>query len=139
MSDMAFEAAVLTPWVTARDRYLANLEPEERILFKEATPQNLYNASNIEREDRVKSKTRNAMAAIQPLVEKIEEYGKAMDTFANAAPEILAPLWGSLRVILVLARSFTRFYERMTDTLGRIGDILPRLFVSDLPPNKEDT
>jgi hypothetical protein len=65
-------------------------------------------------------------------VDKIEEYGKAMDAFANIAPTFLAPVWGSLRVVLVLASGLGRFYERMTDTLGRIGDILPRLFVGFL-------
>jgi hypothetical protein len=67
---------------------------------------------------------------VQPLVDKIEEYGKAMDTYANIAPNFLAPIWGSLRVVLVLAKSLGKFFDRMTDTLGRIGDILPRLLVS---------
>ena len=62
----------------------------------------------------------------------IKEYGKAMDTFANIALTILAPMWGALRVVLVLARGFGKFYERMTDMLGRIRDISPRLFVSRL-------
>jgi hypothetical protein len=123
------------PWEKARTRYLESLDPDEAVLFKEATVQNLfYNTSKAEREDRQKSKTRNAIATIQPLVEKIEEYGKAMDTFANIAPTFLGPVWGALRVVLVLARGFGRFYERMADTLGRIGDILPRLFVCFLSP-----
>jgi hypothetical protein len=125
------EATRITdPWEIARDRYFEKLEPEERVLFNEATIQNLYYVtSNAERADRINSKTRNAISAIQPLVDRIEEYGKAMDTYANMAPNLLAPIWGSLRVVLVLAKDFGRFYERMTNTLGRIGDILPRLLV----------
>ena len=121
------------PWEKARTRHLERLDPDEAVLFKEATIQNLYYAtSNANRDDKLKSKMRSVIAAIQPLVNKIEEYGKAMDAFANIAPTFLAPIWGSLRVVLVLAKGFGRFYERMTDTLGRIGDILPRLFVSFL-------
>lgn len=33
---------------------------------------------------------------------------------------------GSIRVLLVLARSYGKFFERLVDTLGRIGDVLPR-------------
>jgi len=95
-----------------------------------ATASNLYNdTASTERDDRLSSKTRRAISAIQPLVDKIEEYGKAMDAFANIAPNFLAPIWGSLRVVMVLAKGFAKFYERMTETLGRIGDILPRLAV----------
>ena len=123
--------ATADPWDVARSRYLQTLDPEERILFTEATIQNLYySASNTVRDDRLNSKTRKAISAVQPLVDKIEEYGKAMDTYANMAPNFLAPIWGSLRVVLVLARSLGKFFDRMTDTRGRIGDILPRLLVS---------
>lgn len=90
---MASEVPAMDPWETARNRYVASLEAEEQILFKEATQQNLnYNTSNMQRDDRGKLRSRNSMAAVQPLVEKIEQYDKAIDTFANAAPEILAPL-----------------------------------------------
>jgi hypothetical protein len=124
-------ATTADPWDVARSRYLQNLDSEERVLFTEATIQNLYySASNTVRDDRLNSKTRRAISAVQPLVDKIEEYGKAMDTYANMAPNFIAPVWGSLRVVLVLAKSLGKFFDRMTDTLGRIGDILPRLLVS---------
>jgi hypothetical protein len=123
-------APTADPWDIARSRYLQPLDPEEQILFNEATIQNLYySASNTVQNDYLNSKTRRAISAVQPLVDKIEEYGKAMDTFANMAPNFLAPVWGSLRVVLVLAKGLGKFFDRMTDTLGRIGDILPRLLV----------
>lgn len=60
-------------------------------------------------------------------MDKIENFGEALDTYANIAPSILAPIWGSLRIILVIAKGLGKFYERMTETLGRIGNILPGL------------
>ena len=119
------------PWTLARDRYLESLEPDERPLFTEATIENLFHkTSNIQRADRISSKTRNAAEKLQPLVNKIEGFGKALDTFTSIAPLLVAPIWGSLRVVLVVAQKFTKFYEKIIDTLGRIGDILPRLLVS---------
>lgn len=64
---------------------------------------------------------------MQPLISAVDDYSKAMDTFANTSSFYLAPIWGSIRVILVMAISHSRFYNRMVDTFGRIGDILPRL------------
>ena len=128
---MAANVADNGPWEIARSRFLLSLDPDEQVLFKEATIDNIFDGtSELEKGDKVNSKTRKAIKAIQPLVGKIEEYGRAMDTYANASPLIRGPIWGSLRVVLIVARSLGRFYERMTDTLSRIGDILPRFFVS---------
>ena len=34
------------------------------------------------------------MDKIQPLVAAIDQYGKALDVFANAYPLVMSPLWG---------------------------------------------
>jgi hypothetical protein len=52
-----------------------------------------------------------------------------MDLYANAASWILAPIWGSIRVVLVLAQSYNGFFETIEVTLGKIGDTLPRFKV----------
>jgi hypothetical protein len=117
----------LDAWEIAKARFLDGLDERERITFKEATAENLfYNSSNVQREDQKESKTRSVLENIQPLVSAVEDYGKAMDTFANTSSLYLAPIWGSIRVILVIASCHGRFYNRMIDTFGRIGDILPR-------------
>ncbi|KAL2064621.1 hypothetical protein VTL71DRAFT_3758 [Oculimacula yallundae] len=115
------------PWALAKARFLSDLDPSERELFNNATLENLYYAtSNSNRDDAEKSRTRGVATKLGPLVSAIESYGKALDTFAQIAPLYLAPIWGSIRVVLILARSYGKFFERVVDTLGRIGDILPR-------------
>ena len=114
------------PWVLAKNRFLADLSEEEKAVFNKATLENLYySTSNLDRKDRDESKSRVAIQKLQPLVSAIESYGKAFDTISNVAPLYLAPLWGSIRVLLVVARSYGRFYEKIVDTLSRIGDIIP--------------
>jgi hypothetical protein len=52
----------LDPWKIAQARFLEGLDEEERIVFKEATLENLfYGASNVEHEDRGTSKTRSVL------------------------------------------------------------------------------
>lgn len=130
------DLALADPWKIAQSRYLETLAPNERVLFHEATIENLYySTSNSERQDGQTSKGRIALRHLQPLIDKIEDYGKAMDAYANIAPAFLAPIWGSLRVLLVIAKSYGKFYDRMIEVLGRIGDILPRFRVSRLLTN----
>jgi fungal STAND N-terminal Goodbye domain len=114
-------------WKIAKARFLDGLNDSERSIFNEATVENLfYCASNDERKDRDESKARLVLGKIQPLVSAIEDYGKAMDTHANIASLSISSIWGSIRVLLAIANSHSKFYSRIIDTFSRIGDILPR-------------
>jgi hypothetical protein len=115
------------PWDLAKSRFLEDLEPQEKDLFNNATLENIYySTSNANRDDAEKSKTRGIVKRLGPLVSAIESYGSAFDAFAQISPLYLSPIWGSIRVLLVAASSHSKFYEKIVDTLGRIGDILPR-------------
>jgi len=117
----------LDAWQIAKTRFLDGLNDEEKMTFNEATAENiLYAGSNAQRVDHRASKTRSVLEHLQPLVTAIDDYGKAIDAYANISPMYLAPIWGSLRVILVITSAHGRFYNRMIETFGRIGDILPR-------------
>ncbi|TGO62599.1 hypothetical protein BOTNAR_0111g00170 [Botryotinia narcissicola] len=127
-ASVAASANAHDPWLIARNRFIDQLDPAERALFNEATPENLYyKSSNIQKADQKNSKTRAILKSLEPLTKSIQDYGAAMDTFSNIAPLYLAPIWGSLRVILVLASSHGKFYDRIIETFARVGDILPRL------------
>lgn len=121
------------PWLLARDRFFEDLTPEERVLFTYASPENLfYKTSNAERENKDSSKMRAVSRTLEPLVDVIQEYGKAMDVYSNASSAILCPLWGSIRVLMVLAQSYGKFFDMIVEELHHIGEVLPRLNVSDL-------
>lgn len=66
------------------------------------------------------------MRKLQPFVLAIKDYGEALDVYTNISPLAIAPIWGSIRVLLVLAEKHDKFYSRLADVLSRIGDILPR-------------
>jgi hypothetical protein len=115
------------PWELAKSRFLEDLDPHEKDIFNNATLENIYySTSNTNRDDAEKSKTRGVVRKLGPLVSAIESYGGAFDAFAQISPQYLSPIWGSIRVLLVVAGSYSKFYDKIVDTLGRIGDILPR-------------
>lgn len=119
------------PWKIAIARFLESLDEKSRGNFNKATPENLfYCASKVEREDREAIKARSAIRRIHPLISAVKDYGKALDVYANLASPYLAPIWGSIRVVLVIASSHAKFYSRILDVFSRIGDILPRFRMS---------
>ncbi|EHK96116.1 hypothetical protein M7I_8202 [Glarea lozoyensis 74030] len=63
------------PWTLAKNRFLAELDPEEVVIFNNATLENLYyGASNYEREDSRNSKARAVLNKLAPLISAIESY-----------------------------------------------------------------
>jgi hypothetical protein len=123
------------PWELAKSRFLEDLEPHERDLFDNATLENIYySTSNVIRDNAEKSKTRAAARKLAPLIAAIESYGCAGDTITQLSPQYLSPIWGSIRIVLVAASSYNKFYDKLVDTLGRIGDILPRFRTFRLYP-----
>ncbi|CZR67167.1 uncharacterized protein PAC_17066 [Phialocephala subalpina] len=115
------------PWALAKARFLEDLEPAERLLYDNATLENIYyTTSHANRNDAENSRTRAIVQKLGPLISAIESYGKAVDTFAQIAPLYQAPIWGFIRVLLVAAEAHSKFYDKIVDILARIGDILPR-------------
>jgi len=125
-ANTAHASAEVDPWQLAKDRYLEGLDSDERALFNEATIENLYYKASNEARDEKKRKTTSAIRKLQPLVAALKDYGEALDVYSNISPLPLAPLWGSIRVLLVFAEKYDKYYNRIVDVLGRIGDLLPR-------------
>ena len=66
-------------------------------------------------------------ASLSRLAAALKDYGEALDVCTNISPLPVAPISrGSVRVLLVLAEKYDKYYNRISDVLGRIGDLLPR-------------
>ncbi|CZT10210.1 uncharacterized protein RAG0_14748 [Rhynchosporium agropyri] len=115
------------PWALAKARFVADLDRSEHDLFNSASLENLYySTSNSNRDNSKKCRVRGVATKLVPLVSAIESFGHALDTFTSVAPLCLAPFWGSIGVVLIVAKSYGKFFDRFVDTLGSIGDVLPR-------------
>lgn len=105
MTDIRTSLPIPTqPWEAARERLCQGLLPHEQSLYSNATLENLfYYASSSQKDHARGSRIWRLQERLAPLVESLEEYGKAMDVYANAYPLVLSPLWGSLRVVLLVS------------------------------------
>ena len=87
---MAHLARVPDAWKRARDRFIEDLSEEEKYAYFNATPETiLYAASATEKRHRDQSKSRRFIENLQPFVDSVEHYGKALDVFANTYPLVM--------------------------------------------------
>lgn len=87
-------------WVTARDRFIEDLSEEEKALYFNATLENIfYTASNAERSNAA-SVSRRLATNLSRFLDSINQYGDALDVYANASSTFLCPIWGSIRIVM---------------------------------------
>ena len=135
-------------WTRACNRFTEDLSEDEKRLYFQATPETIfYEASAVDKISNDSSHTRKYFQKLQPLVDSVEQYGAALDVFANTYPLVMSPLWGGIRIVLhvrscncsyhrcprvdldQLAREAGQYFERISTMFIDIGELLPRLHV----------
>lgn len=92
------------PWEVAKSRFISGLTAENQAAFTSATLENLFHRSSaIFQGYQIDSTLWRAQIKLKPLLDAFEEYGKALDVYANMSSLIMGPLWGSLRVVLLVS------------------------------------
>ena len=90
-------------WTRAKSRYVEDLTHAEKQFYMQASPETIfYDASAAEKRHEAISTSRRLMHKLQPFVAAIEQYGQALDVYSNASTLALSPLWGSIRVLLLV-------------------------------------
>ena len=70
-------------------------------MYFRASPESLLDdAITAEKTHGMNSTTRKAMDKLQPFVAAIVQYGEAVDVYSNTYSLALAPIWGSIKVLL---------------------------------------
>ena len=87
-------------WTKARERFIEDLEEPERLMFAEASLENIfYGASAAQKVHQQDSRSLYLASKLDTLLAGINQYGKAMDVLSQASP-FICPLWGALRVVI---------------------------------------
>ena len=126
-SDVVPESVQLA-WTLAKQRFIQDLNEDEQRKFTEATPESIYyDATRTHRNYTSRSKLHGFQQSLRPLTDALEQYGKALDIFSNTYPLFLSPIWGSVRIVLLLSQASKNYHERIVSMFGQIGEALPRL------------
>ncbi|KAI8931761.1 hypothetical protein NX059_011401 [Plenodomus lindquistii] len=64
---------------------------------------------------------RKIESRLEPIIGFVEKYAKAVDVLSQGVP-FAALIWGSLRILLELASSASRYFQKVMDVLERLGD-----------------
>ena len=105
------------PWEMAKARFMTDLTDSEKAMFQKASLENLFYASSVACKDYdANSKLPKFSKKLQPMIECIDAYGKALDVFSNASPIFLCPIWGSIRVVLHVSKHVLQVATRLALT-----------------------
>ncbi|SPO06913.1 related to NACHT domain protein [Cephalotrichum gorgonifer] len=85
----------------------------------------VYDLTDALQKDQTKANHLRNLAKIQPYLNRLEGYCGAIDTFVQAKPEILALVWGPVKLLLQWASNLTKPLDALINTLGEIGRLLP--------------
>ncbi|SPO07346.1 uncharacterized protein DNG_10040 [Cephalotrichum gorgonifer] len=82
-------------------------------------------ANKVQATQHAQKRLRN-MAKIKEFLDKMSGYTSVMDTFVQAKPEIMALIWGPIRLVLLWTASIAKFADAITSAMAKIGDSLPQ-------------
>ena len=109
---------------------MEDLNEKEQQTYFGASPESLLeDASIAESIHAMNSTTRRVMEKLQPFVAAIEQYGEAVNVYSSTYSLALAPIWGSIKVLLhvgfsmalnrpaMLIRLSSRLHVNLANTL----------------------
>ncbi|KAH7255143.1 uncharacterized protein BKA55DRAFT_563482 [Fusarium redolens] len=65
------------------------------------------------------------LSKIEPFLARLRDYSSVVETFVQAKPDILALIWGPIKLLLLWADVLKQSFDALVNTLEEIGNILP--------------
>ncbi|EGU76077.1 hypothetical protein FOXB_13415 [Fusarium oxysporum f. sp. conglutinans Fo5176] len=65
------------------------------------------------------------LSKIEPFLARLREYSSVVETFVQAKPDILALIWGPIKLLLLWADVLKQSFDALVNALEEVGDILP--------------
>lgn len=66
------------------------------------------------------------MSRIQPFLDRIRSYSAVIEVFVQLKPDILALLWGPIKLLLQWTSEWQQGFDVIVKTMERIGELLPQ-------------
>ncbi|KAI1372550.1 hypothetical protein F4677DRAFT_462875 [Hypoxylon crocopeplum] len=62
---------------------------------------------------------------IQPYLERLQEYAGIVEVFVQVKPDILALVWGPIKLLLQMSSNVTKCFDAILDVMKSLGPVLP--------------
>ncbi|KAF2792115.1 NACHT domain protein [Melanomma pulvis-pyrius CBS 109.77] len=85
----------------------------------------VYDATNKLQEEQAKKGHLRHLSKIEPYLEGLRNYSSVIEVFTQAKPEILALIWGPIKLLLQWASTLKQSFDAIVNTTAEIGVLLP--------------
>ncbi|RYP91269.1 hypothetical protein DL770_002587 [Monosporascus sp. CRB-9-2] len=98
-------------------------------ILKTTSIEQVYDfTDNLQKQQAEKGHLRH-LSKIEPFLNRLEEYSKVIEIFIQAKPDILALIWGPIKLLLQWASVLKQSFDAIVNTTAAIGNLLPE-FIS---------
>ncbi|KAK7709701.1 hypothetical protein SLS57_008606 [Botryosphaeria dothidea] len=89
------------------------------------TINDVYDATDKIQQEQSESKALRYLQRFQPYLACINHYAGVVETFAQTKPEIISPIWGCIKAILLIASTYARSYDKIVEVMVQLANSLP--------------
>lgn len=104
---------------------IANTRHYDEILTK-TTIGDVYEAASKAQEELAGKGRLKYLSKIEPFLEKLREYASVIEVFVQVKPEVLALIWGPIKLVLLWTTKMRRVMDELATAMVGIGEALPR-------------
>lgn len=110
----------------ALENFTRNLSQKEKVDFRFTTISDVYREiDRIQKDQESKGLLRN-LRRLQPFIDGLQRYSSIIEQFVNVKPNILAFIWGPIKLFLQISSTHVKCFDIVLNALRRIGENLPR-------------
>jgi hypothetical protein len=94
-------------------------------ILNTTTIDDVYDATDKLQQEQVKKGHLRHLSKIQPYLEGLKAYASVIEVFLQLKPDILALIWGPIKLIIEWASVLKQSFDAIIDTTAEIGLLLP--------------
>ncbi|CZR41601.1 uncharacterized protein FPRO_11190 [Fusarium proliferatum ET1] len=95
-------------------------------LQKATTIDDIWDYTDQLQKDQGSNKRLRGLKRIGPYIERLQEYAGVIEVFVQAKPDILALIWGPIKLLLQVSSNLVASFDAILGVMKNMGSILPR-------------
>jgi hypothetical protein len=107
--------------------FKANLKDDElyREILQTTTIDQVYDITDKLQEEQAKNGHMRHLSKVGPFLERLRGYAGAIETFVQVKPDILALIWGPIKLLIQWTSILKQSLDELVKTIADVGDLLP--------------
>jgi hypothetical protein len=94
-------------------------------LLSATTIEEVYDSMEKYQKEQFKTTQLRHLQRIQPFLNRLKEYAGVIEVFVQVKPDILALIWGPIKLFLQWTSGWNQGFDAVVKTIERIGELLP--------------